>query len=170
MRLSSVMFSAGWCVIAATAIGLSGCASQRTIQPAAPVVARFYVESTGTGSPVVNLPQSGLTLHIAPRPVFSEYDIVRVDVAQVELGKCLLFQLTPSAARDLYRISVAHHGSRLVLFLNGVAVGARRMETAIDDGALAIFVEQPDGDLPAVVAGIRQVTEELAQARRKAGA
>lgn len=135
----------------------------------APVVARFYVETTSANAPVVTLPQSGVQLHIGARPVFSEYDIVRVNVAQVELGQCLLFQLTPAAARDLYRLSVAHHGLRLVVFLNGTAAGARRLEAPIDDGAIAIFVERPDAALPALAAGIEQTSTDVAKARRKTG-
>ena len=33
----------------------------------------------------------------------------------MELGKCLMFQLTPAAARDFYRLTGSHQGRRLVL-------------------------------------------------------
>lgn len=133
-----------------------------------PVVARFYLESPANNATLATLPQSGVQIRIAPRPVFSEFDLTGVQIAQLELGRCLLFQLSPAAARDLYRLSVAQHGMRLVLFLNGAPFGARRLDAAINDGLIAIFVEQPESALPALAAGVQETCDEVARARRKA--
>src|SRR5882672_8129891 len=99
-----------------------------------PTLARFFLETTDAGASTVVLPISGVRVAIGDKPVFAENDIVDVDLAQVELGRCLLFHLTPSAARDLYRFSGANQGRRLVLVLNNVPVGARRIDSPINDG------------------------------------
>ena len=62
----------------------------------------------------------------------------------MDLGSCLMLQLTPAASRELYLISMTHLGQRLVLFLNDVPVGARRVEQAIADGLVLIFLETPE--------------------------
>ncbi|QYM80515.1 hypothetical protein K0B96_07880 [Horticoccus luteus] len=154
------------CGVLAGLLALSGCAS--TPKPtASAVAARFYVELPSANATLATLPQSGVQIPIGPRPVFSEFDVTSAQVAQLELGRCLLFQLSPAAARDLYRLSVAHHGLRLVLFLNGAPFGARRLDSAIDDGMIAIFVEQPESALPALAAGVQETCAEVARARRK---
>ena len=101
---------------------------------------------------------------IGPKPVLTEGDIVNVELMQVELGKCLMFQLTPAAARDLYRISGSNQGRRLVLFLNDVAVGARRMEGPLAEGRVFVFVEMADAALPDLVENIKKTSVALQRA------
>jgi hypothetical protein len=144
----------------------SGC-STSPIAATQPTLARFFLESGNTEGVLVVLPQSETGITVAVKPVFSEFDIARVEIAQVELGKCLLFQLMPSAARDLYRLSVSNSGQRLVLMVNGRAVGARRIEQPLNEGTIAIFVEAPDDTLPELQAGLRKTAFELQRMARK---
>jgi hypothetical protein len=143
------------------------CQSKKTKEEA-PLLARFYLElKPGEPGVSVDLPQSGLTIGVQRKPVLVEYDILNAEVAQVELGRCLLVQLTPAAANDLYRLTVNSLGRRLVLLLNDQPVGARRIDEAIADGNLLLFLEVPDVDLPQVVRRLKATAGELARSSRK---
>lgn len=149
---------------------LGGCATApQTPADYAPLRARFYLEAKPDEAGVaVTLPQSGVTITVAPKPVAGEYDLVGAEIAQVELGRCLLVLLNAAAARDLYRLSVGAPGRRLVLALDDRFVGARRIDAPIEDGAILTFVELPDEQLPAVVARLKRTSADLAAAARKA--
>lgn len=153
-----------------TCLGLAACSSpagKSAQSPAPPLVARFFLEAkAGEPGVTVMLPQSGVTLVVSPKPVVVEYDIVNAEVAQVELGRCLLVQLSPAATRDLYRLSVSSVGRRLVLSLNDQFVGARPIEGAMSDGTILTFVERPDAELPDLVGRLKATCAEIAAARR----
>lgn len=126
-------------------------------------MARFFLETAADEPGVaVTLPQSGVRIAIAPKPVLVEYDVTNAEVAQVELGRCLLVQLSPAAARDLYRLSVASLGRRLVLSLNDEFLGARRIDGAMSDGAVLVFLEVPDEKLPEIVARLKTTSATVA--------
>jgi hypothetical protein len=129
-----------------------------------PTLARFFLEEADARTVSVSLPQSGVRVTIGPKPVFTEGDVVNVELMQVDLGKCLMFQFTPAAARDLYRVSGSNQGRRLVLFLNNVAVGARRMEMPLSEGRVFVFVELEDSALPALVENLKKTSVALQRA------
>ena len=140
------------------AIGLSGCASKPPPRDYTPVAIRFHLESNdGDGAPVM-LPQSRVSLTVNPKPVLTEGDIVLVELVQVDLGRCLMFQLSPAATRDFYRLSVTHQGRRMVLMLDDTAMGARRIDGPITNGVVFMFIERPDESLPAIVENLRKST------------
>jgi hypothetical protein len=143
------VFMAGvWCS--------GGCQSTAAPKDYTPTAARFFLESaSGDGTPLT-LPHSSVHVTVNSKPVIVEGDIINVELIQVDLGKCLLFQLTPTAARDFYRMSVSHHGRRLVLIIDNVALGARRIDGAITNGALMVFVELPDAALPKLVENLKK--------------
>lgn len=157
----------------ALALALGGCVTTATRPAAAtdvaPLVARFFLETKpGENGVPVTLPHSGVTIAISPKPVLVEYDLVNAEVAEVDLGRCLLVQLSPAAARDLYRLSVAAVGRRLVVSLNDEFLGARRIEGAMSDGALLVFLETPDERLPEIVARLKRTAAEVAAASANA--
>lgn len=143
--------------------------AQKSGEPAAPpLVARFFLEAKpGEAGLPVRLPQSGVTIAVSAKPVLVEYDLINAEVAQVDLGRCLLVQVSPAASRDLYRLSVSAVGRRLVLALNDEFVGARRIEGAMSDGTVLIFLEVPDEKLPEIVARLKSTAQEIAEAARK---
>jgi hypothetical protein len=148
-------------------IGLTGCHSA---PPPAfePLVARLYLEvPPGQSGARIQLPISGVTITVQEKPVFTEYDVRNAEVAQVELGRCLMLELTSAAARDLQRLSAARQGQRLVLFLNGAAVGARRLDQVIADGVILVFLETPENDLAAQVARLKRTSAEITAAAKK---
>jgi hypothetical protein len=152
----------------ALALFCGGCASQPK-RDFTPALARFFLESSDQNNPLVTLPHSGVKLSVGATPLITETDITNVELVQVDLGRCLLFQLSPSASRDLYRSSTSNQGRRLVLFIDGVALGARRIEAPLTNGAVYVFVEVPDESLPALVSRLRKTTAELQLALTKRG-
>jgi hypothetical protein len=143
------------------ALVISGCSSAPKVRDYTPVAVRFHLESTsGDGAPIA-LPQSGVGVTLNPKPVLTEGDIVNVELVQVDLGRCLLFQLTPAATRDFYRLSVTHQGRRLVLLLDEAPAGARRLDGPITNGAIYIFVERAEEALPALVANLKKSSAAL---------
>ena len=139
------------------ALMLAGCQSAPS-RDYTPTIARFFLESSDPRAVSVELPRSGVKLAIAATPVLTEGDIINVELVQVELGRCLMFQLTASAARDLYRFTASNQGGRLVLFINGAAFGARRIEGPIDNGSLLVFAEVADSALPALVTNLKKTS------------
>ena len=140
---------------------LVGCATTEKPRDYVPMLARFYMESSANDGIPATLPQSGVSLTVHAKPVLTEGDVANVELVQVELGKCLMFQLTPSAARDFYRLSATNQGRRMALFINGRAVGARRFDGPITNGTIYVFVEAPEADLPALVDNLRKTSAAL---------
>jgi hypothetical protein len=141
---------------------LTGCRTAAVPRDYTPTVARFFLESAeGAEAATVVLPQSGVRVPVNAKPVVTEGDIVNVELVQVDLGQCLLFQLAPSAVRDFYRLTGSHQGRRLVLTLDDRPVGARRIDGAVEDGALFVFVEIPDAQLPALVLNLKKSSAAL---------
>jgi hypothetical protein len=148
-------------------LGLGACTSPKPT-PYQPVVVRFFLETRpGEAGVLLQLPVSGVGVTVAAKPILVEYDVLNAEVARVELGNCLLLQFTPAAARDLYRLSVASMGRRLVLTLNDEPVGARRIEQAIGDGTILVFVERPDAELPGLVERIKRTSADIVAAAAK---
>jgi hypothetical protein len=143
------------------ALALAACQSSQAPRDYTPTRARFFLESaTGDGTPLV-LPQSGVRLTVNTKPVITEGDVINVELVQVDLGQCLLFQLTPSASRDFYRLSVTHQGRRLALIVNDVALGARRIDGPITNGVVYVFAEMPDSELPTLVQNLKKSSAAL---------
>lgn len=157
-------------LIALTLLGLGGCKSTEKPKDYTPTLARFFLEaaSDSDGTAVV-LPRSGVNVTVNSKPVITEGDIINAEVAQVELGKCLMFQLTPSATRDFYRLSGSHQGRRLVLVIDGNGVGARRIDGVITNGVVYVFAEMPDEELPILVQNLKKTSLALQKEIRRKG-
>jgi hypothetical protein len=163
-------------LLLAGGLALAGCGTPNAQTTAAatlnaPLAARVFLEArSGEASATVVLPESGVAVALSPQPVLLETDFADADVAEVEFGRCLLLRLRPAAAADLHRLSVEARGRRLVLALNDEFLGARRLEGALEDGALLIFLEVPDERLPVIAAQVKRTSLALTavaqQARR----
>ncbi len=137
---------------------LVGCKTTEAPRDYKTMRARFFLEAaSGDGTPIT-LPQSGVHVTVNSKPVLTEGDITNVELVQVELGKCLFFQLTPTATRDFYRMSVSHQGRRMVLVVDDRPLGARRIDGAITNGVVYIFAEVPEADLPALVDNLKKTS------------
>jgi hypothetical protein len=134
-----------------------GCGCQTTApKNYTSLAARFFLEAANSDGTPVMLPQSGVRLSVNSKPVITEGDILNVELVQVDLGKCLLVQLTPSASRDFFRLTATHQGRRLVMTVNGDAIGARRIDGVITNGVLFVFVEVPEDKLAALVDNLKK--------------
>lgn len=132
-----------------------------------PMVARFRLETVDAQGEWLTLPKSAVRIAVGAKPVMTEFDIVDVGMAEVQLGKCLKFEFTTAAGRDLFRLTSVNAGQRLVLLVNGKPLGARRIDRAIHDGTLLIFVETPDEGLPALSENLLKTALALQQAAAK---
>ena len=145
---------------------LGGCLSAPDPMDA-PLVARLFLEARpGEAGVTVQLPVSKVAIPVNPKPVFVESDIVDAGLARVKVGWCLMMQFTPAAARDLYRLSLANPGRRLVLSFNDQPAGARIIDQPLPDGMLLIFVEVDDVNLPPLVERLKRTSAVLAGRKR----
>ena len=124
-------------------------------------VPRLMLETRNTNygatrGETVTLPVSRTTVSIQGDPVVNEFDILNVEMVKVDMGVALLVQTGGQGARDLYRASVSNMGSRIVFMVNGNAIGARRMDGAIQDGNFYTFVEVDDEELGQLVLDIKK--------------
>ncbi len=130
------------------------------------LIPRFMIESRGTeygalrGS-VMKLPYSKMEIVVDREPVISELDIINVELVKVELGLALLIELNDTGARALYRTSVTNKGNRLVFTVNNKAIGARRLDQAINDGKLYTFVEVREEEMGQLVLDLKASLSEL---------
>jgi hypothetical protein len=116
---------------------------------------RFFLESPDVAAAPLALPQSGVRVAVGSEAVLTQADFVDVELVNAELGRCLLFHLTPTAAQRLDDLANSARGRRLVLSVNDVPLGARRIDQAVRQATLAIFVEVPDVYLPRVLLSMK---------------
>ena len=114
----------------------------------------------GSGSKVT-LPISGTAIKLEREPVVGEYDIINVEMVKVDMGIALMIQVTDKGSRELYRRSVTHSGSRIVLTTNGQPIGAIRLNGTIEDGQFYTFVEIPDDEVGQFVLDLKASIAEL---------
>ena len=129
-------------------------------------VPRLMVEARNTNYgatrvETVTLPVSSTTVSIQGDPIVNEFDILNVEMVKVDMGVALLVQTGGQGARDLYRASVSNMGSRIVFMVNGNAIGARRIDGAIQDGNFYTFVEVDDEELGQLVLDIKETIVKL---------
>jgi hypothetical protein len=142
---------------------LAGCSSMGAFpKDFKPVIVQFNLElPNADASTATALPLSGQRIPYDPAPVLNEGDIIGVKIAQTQMGSCTIFSLTPEATRKLYRISATNQGDRLVVTINGVPTGVIKMSQAMDTGALPVYLEISDADLPELVKGMNATTVEI---------
>jgi hypothetical protein len=149
-------------LLAVTLLVAPGCASRSKKKDYPVTVVRFLLEADAdANSVVVRLPKSGVMIAVEPKSYFTEYDIEACEAVANELGKSLAFRFTSQASGDLFRMSVPNQGKRLVTTINGRAVGARRIESAINQGYLVTYVELPEEDLEEMAKNITRTSTDL---------
>lgn len=150
------------------AVLLSGCYKKSEIDDLK--LLRLMLEVRGVnygslGSQVVVMPDSGAKISLQRDPLVSEFEVINVELVRVDLGLALLLQVSEPAARNLYRASVANHGGRVVLMVNGNPIGARRLDGALSEGQYYTFVELPDAELPQLVLDLKRSIAEIQAAK-----
>ncbi len=152
----------GWLGLVVLSLVAAGCGSGSSKKKNYPVtVARFMMESsTSEVGSLIRLPVSGSTISVLPKTYFTEYDILKCEVVDNELGKCLYFQFTEQAARDLYRLTASNQGRRLITTVNGTAIGAVRFDRPISQGFVITYVEAPGEDLALMAKNIGLTSDD----------
>jgi len=168
-RFRSLGRGAGVAFLLVFGLVLASCNTTQK-QPKNLLRARFHVEapSDGYASDVI-LPVSGARISVDPKGVISEFDYLAIDVVQLELGKCLAFTLKPAAARDFFRVTVGRQGYRLVLLLNGRAMGVRQLSGALSDGRIYMYVESSDAHLEDLAKQLKETNIAIQKMLSKAG-
>ena len=83
-------------------LAFAGCQSESKPQEreVKPIIVRFFLESPpNEEGTMLQLPVSRVALKVDAKPVLTEYDITTVNLARLNVGWCLVFQLTPAARR-----------------------------------------------------------------------
>lgn len=152
----------GLCLLASVAIMLSGCQSSK-VDPTEFVRARFLIEASQNDdyAAIVTLPVSLVQVPVKGEAIVSEFDFAAIELAEVELGKCLVFVLKPTAARAFYQLSAANLGKRLVLLLNNEPLGVRRINNPISDGRIYMFLEVTDSNLEELAEKLRETNIDI---------
>jgi len=135
-------------------------------------VPRLMIETRGVNygemsGKTVTLPVSGTSISIEGEPVANEFDIMNVEQVKVDMGMALLVQVGGKGARQLYRASVSNMGGRIVLTINGNAIGARRIDGAIQNGNFYTFVEVDDAELGQLVLDIKESLVKIQESKNK---
>lgn len=151
--------------LSVAALFLASCRTWLRPRPVAPSVTaeaapksggvELYLESDEPGADVLQLPQSLVQIAVHAQPVLRTTDVASLEVVQVELGKAVEVKLTPTAARELERISAAAGRRRLVFVANHVPLGALRLNGPITDGVVSVFLEVPDAYLPRLLTTLK---------------
>ncbi len=105
---------------------------------------------------IVKLPVSGTRINIQDQPLVDEFNILNVELVKVDMGVALLVQVSSEGSRSLYQASISNMGGRIVLIINGNAMGARRIDGVIEDGNFFTFVEVDDEELGNLVFDIKE--------------
>lgn len=146
----------------------AGCASGKKKDDYTRAVVRFVVEAgprdLGTQ---LRLPESQVIIAVSPKAQFTEYDVQSCEVADTELGKALIFQLTPEAGRDLYRMSVPNQGLRIVTLVNGAPIGARRIDGPLSQGYFLTNVELSSVSIDQLAKDITRTSTDLREELEK---
>lgn len=132
-------------------------------------VARFFLEANdGETFASATLPVSGVQIAINSKPIVTEYDFTGVQIAESDLGKFLVFNLTSDATRDVYRITGNNQGKRLVLFINDRPVGARIIDRPFNTGAISVFAAIPDDLLKELAKNMNETSIDIQKQIEKA--
>lgn len=139
---------------------MNGCLLSTPKAPNNLQVMRLYLESASMNYGAISntsykLPQSGTEIKVFQEPLFNEFDIINAEMVKVDLGEALLLKLTDAGARKLYRSSISNNGSRIVLVVNDIPIGVRRLDGAIIDGDYYTFVELNSEELSELVIAIK---------------
>ncbi len=133
-----------------------------------PVLCRFYLETpNGDPNAAEPLPLSGLRVATGTDPVLMETDIGAVNIGKTGDALYLVFHLRSDAARALYQITTQNIGRRLVLRINGDAVGVLKVTGPIGNGSIAMYVELADSGLAELVKNINKTCESIDKELKK---
>jgi hypothetical protein len=153
------------------ATGCGTATSSATPPPAGvtPVAVQFFlVVRGGDANTAVPLPVSGIRVPIdTTSPVLNRDmgDIAGVEVVRTEHeGLAMVFHLAGGRFGSISafnQMTATHQGYRLVMTLNGRPFAAKRIDTPISNGLLAVFPELDEKAIMDAANGINYVSSEM---------
>jgi hypothetical protein len=151
------------------ALGLGACATPPEPLDFDPLIPRFFMEAPvqAPATEQIQLPVSQVKIPVYQRAVMSELDIANVELVQVDLGLCLMFECTREGAGVLLRLTASNLGRRLVVTLNGAPYGARLIDGPMQDGRLFMFVEMNDEQVTQAAVDLKMTVHEVQAARAR---
>lgn len=156
-------------LVLAALVAAVGCNSSTKKKNYPVTVARFFLEADENSAfASATLPISAVKIAINNKPVLTEFDFTSMQIGESDLGKFLVFNLTPDAARDIYRVTGSNQGKRLVLFINDSPVGARMIDRAFNAGSIGVFVALPEELLPELVKNLNLTSVDIQKELEKA--
>ena len=148
------VYLVGITVLITLLLSLNSCKKEDNGKPI-----RFFLETRtpypGQSTTPWTLPHSQMEVSTISQPILWEANITNIELVQVELGLCLLFEFDPAGGRTLYRLSVDQKGGRIVLVYNGKALGAVRLQEMLSQRQLLMFLEIADDELIELVKEMR---------------
>lgn len=125
--------------------------------------ARFHLEASleDDSTLLASLPVSEVRVAVQSKAILAEFDYESIQASRLEYGMALVFQLKPSARRAFLRLSAGNLGKRLVLMVDGVAVGLRRLDRPTDDGTMVIYLEMKDAQVEDLARKLQETTREI---------
>ncbi len=120
-------------------------------------VVGLYAESDRTATETVTweLPMSGVPIVCAAAALVDARGVAQVAVAPLELGTAVEVQLTARALPAVREFIAVRDPGRLVLVVEGKALGAARVRSVEATGRITLFVELPEDRLPDLVARLQ---------------
>ncbi len=97
---------------------------------------------------IVEMPGSGYRLMCNNHPFLYSGDLERVDVARVDTPDGMkidgfYFKFTIDGTRKLLAISASNLNNFIIMQLNGMPMGIRKVDTVIHDGMLFVIADVP---------------------------
>jgi len=97
----------------------------------------------------------------------TEFDITRVEVTGDPLDRRVQFHLTGPALDEFSRLAILGGERRLVLLVDGRAVGIGRFDRVLEGDSLQFYVEVPEEGLPVFAAQLERTLVGLRELVRK---
>lgn len=125
-------------------------------------IIRFYIEenekmAAGAFVQYVKMPMSESEIAVNSTPVIFEGDIQNVYLAENRmLGRGILFEFKPRAARRLYELSISKRGKLIVATSNHEPFAVSRLEMPVQNGRLFMYAEMEPSMLEQYVKDIQQ--------------
>ncbi len=130
---------------------LSGCSKKAPEHTAV-----FYLEKEYPTDQTAEYSAAELLQMSGNNPVILDKEIEDIDLVRVDTGVCMLFHLSPSATMRLTHTTANNMGKRLILVVDGEAIGVRLIDEIIQNGQLFTFTELSMQEMGQIVVQLKQ--------------
>ena len=151
-------------IISLNFLSLTGCSSHLAFRSSETA---FYLETSSQLPPsyseLVNMPLFNERLHISPEPVFTSEDIVNVELLKADVQDkpvyLFAFELTDTAAVQLYSLTLKNPGRRMVMKVDDKPVSLEPIREPNQKGVLWMPTRLNRTDSERLVLKLRSATK-----------